>query len=690
MKDHVYIDFETQSTVGINDPSYLTHNTTRVLVCGYSIDNGPVKLWVNPLAKPPQEVVEIFNLDTRPAGKLAAELKALEQRKTFVAHNGEMFDGALARRFFALENTARWVDTMHLCKLNGLPASLKHACKRLGLDAKQDNDAVMTFTKAKIRHDAVVYPSPPLAVWKQLLNYAKQDVKILRQLHETLLDVFDLEEAERLIIQSSQLVNARGYKVDREFARTLLDRWADIGINARERMRTITKGKLTGDDIRSPAKIKAWIEETHSVLLPSVDKRAIDEILDSASAMSKRYPKPVVELLQLRRDANRNSAGKTAAFFDWVDREGFVKHGFKYFGAQKTGRYSGHGVQPHNFTRGNGDINVSRFKTADQLTLKELDNEAKRLKISTADILATLARNCIVPSNPKCVFGIVDYAAIEARCVAWMANASELVDAFNEGADVYCLFASEHLFKRLITKKDKPERQAAKQVVLGCGYQMGAPKFALTCEAFKIDLASVGLNAAMCVKAYRDAYPQIKTLWHDMQSAAMNAVKHPGSEFTAGRCVFVSNGEHLANVLPSGRCLRYWFPEIRLEFPTAFDSKHALPVIYYRNPYGQEETLYGGKLLENASQGSCRDILASKMVVGHSEGFDIPLHVHDEIVCELKKSTDVHRMAQLMSETEGFWYEDFPLEVEGFTASRYTKAPYDDSLHVRYRNGRKV
>jgi DNA polymerase len=330
---------------------------------------------------------------------------------------------------------------------------------------------------------------------------------------------------------------------------------------------------------------------------------------------------------------------------------------------------------------------------ASDVTYASISHEAKRLKISMADILSTITRNAVVPESDDYVFGIADYASVEAVGTAWLAGCESLLDAFRNGRDVYCEFGSEHLFNRTITKADKAERFAAKTTVLGCQYQMGAQKFATVCEGYGIDLSAVGLSARTAVETYRKAHPEIVQLWKNLNDAALRAVRKPGGTFDASMVTFESNGEHLAVVLPSGRVLRYWLPEIRMEVPTAFDSPKAMPVLYYRSTRGFDATLYGGKLAENIVQGFTRDILASKLVIGIDAGFRVPLHVHDEGVFELKKknqAAELAKMCALMSETSGFWYEDFPLTVEGFTAPRYSKIHYPSSVEAVYRNGKKV
>ena len=70
----------------------------------------------------------------------------------------------------------------------------------------------------------------------------------------------------------------------------------------------------------------------------------------------------------------------------------------------------------------------------------------------------------------------VDTSQIEARINAMLSGQKDLVDAFREGRDVYCEFATV-IYGRQITKADKVERFVGKTAVLSLGYGSGAAAF---------------------------------------------------------------------------------------------------------------------------------------------------------------------------------------------------------------------
>lgn len=65
------------------------------------------------------------------------------------------------------------------------------------------------------------------------------------------------------------------------------------------------------------------------------------------------------------------------------------------------------------------------------------------------------------------VFIDSDSSQIEARTLAWLAGQDDLVTAFANGEDVYCIMASG-IYGRDITKAEPTERFVGKTVILGC------------------------------------------------------------------------------------------------------------------------------------------------------------------------------------------------------------------------------
>ncbi|HBI92811.1 MAG TPA: hypothetical protein DDY58_10540, partial [Terrisporobacter glycolicus] len=82
---------------------------------------------------------------------------------------------------------------------------------------------------------------------------------------------------------------------------------------------------------------------------------------------------------------------------------------------------------------------------------------------------------------------------------------------------------------------------------------------------------------------------------------------------------------------------------------------------------------YGPKLVENIVQGISRDILAYAMLNIRNEGGDIVMHVHDEVVVEVKKDEKtVDEICDIMTIVPP-WAKKLPLRAEGYKCDFYKK-----------------
>jgi DNA polymerase len=267
-----------------------------------------------------------------------------------------------------------------------------------------------------------------------------------------------------------------------------------------------------------------------------------------------------------------------------------------------------------------------------------------------------------------------DYAAIEARGVAWLAGADKLVHQFATGGKVY-----EYMAGQIVNRppeeigKDSQERQLGKTVILGAGYGMGAPKFQLTCE--NQGMAVTAEMAERSIQAYRETFPQIPRLWYGLENAAKSAIESPGKEFKYRLVAYVVRDGWLLCRLPSGRVLYYANPRIEpkktswgeMKDVIVYDAVHPLT-----KQWGPEST-WGGKLTENCVQAICLDLIAGAMLCLEHNGLDVILTVHDEVVCEVDEDkADEARMLDLMCRVPE-WAKGFPIAAEAKTSRRYGK-----------------
>lgn len=698
--DPVFMDVETQSTADIRKvggKAYIRDSSTRLLSAVFR-RNGFNVVWV-PHGRAPHDfdLVSIPNAQEVWCGDEVPFVVQgwIMDGCTFVAHNAEGFDAEFWDRH--VKHPVPWFDTMHLCRLAGLPAGLDAASKAVGGNGKSDSDAMLLLSKAKAVGTAVRYPVGTAALWKTLIEYNIDDVLQLEHLYRYLSRI-TITPFEREVLQLNARINARGVCIDLPFARKLRDAWATAKNESTDRVAAMTGGELDDTNIASAPQVKKYLK-TLGIVLESLDKRTVDQLLERPEKFMDADSTPAqlaLALLAERQQAVRSTVGKLDRLFRVVDEDGAVRSCIVYHGAH-TGRFSGRDLQPHNFPRGTSfeqsrlipDVSLDAAK----LVSSELQAKAKTPKHaregSIANVLATLTRS-VIRARPGCKLVVADFAAVEARGIAWVARCNAMLELFADAkSDVYCDMASK-LFGRHITPKDKDERFIGKQIVLGCGYSMAAEKFDAGCKVYLVDLAASGTTAVECVDAYRKGYPEIPAVWRAYNKAARLAVEHNKAS-VAGRCLFEMQGSWLCIALPSGRVLRYRNARIVVKPPKYDLTGPPRPGVVYDTPHGYPKDLYGGILAENIVQAVCRDALCHCLVQLDTR-HDCVLHVHDEGVFEVDErnaETALHDVARVMS-TAPEWARGFPLAVEGFTCTHYTKYPAASEYHAKYINGAQV
>jgi DNA polymerase len=643
-------------------------------------------------------VNEISLGPTVPQWLLTAEHRA----ERWIGHNCYNFDAPFLVHHYGLK--PRWYDTLPAARASGLPGGLDALGKALGDDGKDETGKkiMRLLCQAKRRADGTfVYPVGTPPMWKNLLIYNLRDVELTEKVYK---EVEGREEPD--VVQVDQAINERGVCVDTDWLTALLRLWKGLEHHGGDRLAVLTGGALTRANAASIPQVKKWLER-QGLHLESLNRKSLEafyedpgEVLGEAADNAAL----VVEVLKLRQSLTRAMKGKLETIAESLDpaethpraRDWSVYHG------AHTGRFTSRRIQLHNMSRGIPiDVRavIERImalpRTDPQWTEQAIGivkGEAAHADID--DALATLVRP-VFCASPGMVLGIVDYGAVEARGVAWLAGEEWLLEAFNDPTrDVYCEFGSR-IFGRTITKKDKAERTIAKVCVLGMGYGMGKDKFALYAKQSGIDLAVHGLTAEGLVAQYRDSCPAIVRLWREVGKQAERAVRHGTGICCGGRVQFHHDGHHLYLTLPSGRAIRYRSCRIERRVPAYCALLGLAPfekdTLVYRTPRAYDATLYGAKLVENAVQGFCRDFLTDSLVKLEATAFKPVLHVHDEVVTEIPETMaaqGLEVMCEIMS-TPPAWADGFPLRVEGFSCPRYVKSPWKGvSVERDYINGK--
>ena len=302
--------------------------------------------------------------------------------------------------------------------------------------------------------------------------------------------------------------------------------------------------------------------------------------------------------------------------------------------------------------------------------LRSGDTDAiEMIYVHPLDVLSQLIRTAFVPRD-GCRFMVADFSAIEARIIAWLAGEKWRMDVFADGGDIYCASASK-MFGVPVEKHgiNGHLRQKGKIAELALGYQgsIGALK---AMGADKLGLSDEELQEI--VNSWRKASPRIKQLWYDVDAAALEAVRecravtlHHGVAFSYRKGILFLR-------LPWGRKLAYARPKIEVE--PEF-NREGLTYEGSEQTSGRWTRLrtYGGKLVENIVQAIARDCLAAAMTRLEAEGYQIVMHIHDEVVIECPADAcDLDNVCQIMGRPID-WAPGLILTADGYVTDYYKK-----------------
>ncbi len=220
-------------------------------------------------------------------------------------------------------------------------------------------------------------------------------------------------------------------------------------------------------------------------------------------------------------------------------------------------------------------------------------------------------------------------------------------------------------------------------IVHNCGFSMGAEKFLATCIGYGMDVSPE--LASKAVKAYREKYSKVPTMWKNYENAAIDAVITCEPQY-ANKVTWEYNKKRdvLYCILPSGRSLSYVSPRIEQRDMTFFDRKTNkmktvkkpsltyLTVSSVGNQWVRNHT-YGGHLTENIAQAIARDCLVEGLFRLEKKKYLTIMTVHDEVVAQVPEGYgSVEELESLLSISPD-WAPDLPIKAEGWRAKRYRK-----------------
>ena len=536
----------------------------------------------------------------------------------------------------------------------GLPLSLQGVGAVLGLEKQkmeEGKDLIRYFcvpckpTKTN-RERTRNLPADSPDKWSVFKEYNKRDVETEMAIKNRL-SKFPVPDFVWDEYQLDQEINDRGIMVDMPFVREAIR----IDGISREKLITDMKGLTELENPNSVAQMKEWLSE-RGLEVESLGKKDVKAMLSDTEG-------EVNEALSLRLQVSKTSVKKYQAMEDAVCADDRARGMFQFYGANRTGRFSGRIIQLQNLKRNEmADLDEARelIRSGDTRTLSLLYDDIP-------DVLSQLIRTAFIPMPGK-MFYVADFSAIEARVLAWLAGEQWVLDVFASGGDIYCETASR-MFGVPVVKHgiNGDLRQKGKQATLSCGYAggVGALKAMGAIEAgMKED------ELQPLVDAWRTANPNIVKLWWNVDKAVKKAVKEKTVQSVNGIRFACSSGM-LFITLPSGRNLCYVKPRIE-------ENRFGGDGVTYEGIGATKKweriESFGGRWVENIIQGIARDILLNSMKT--LRDMRIVAHVHDELIIEADPETSLEEICRQMAIVPE-WAEGLILRADGYKCEFYKK-----------------
>lgn len=640
------IDIETYSDVQLPKTGvyrYCESDNFEILLFAYSVDSQPV------------QVVDLACGESIPEEIIAA----LEDDTVIKWAFNAAFERICLSRFLGYPtgtylSPESWRCSMIWAATMGLPLSLEGVGAVLGLEKQkltEGKDLIKYFcqpcaaTKAnggRTRNRPFHAPDK----WEAFKRYNIRDVETEMGIQHKLRK-FPVPDEVWEEYHIDQEINDRGVRLDME----LVQQAIAMDTRSREELTAVMKDMTALENPNSVQQMKQWLSD-NGIETDSLDKKAVAELLKDA-------PDNLADVLTLRQQLAKSSVRKYQAMEKTVCSDGRARGMFQFYGANRTGRFSGRNIQLQNLPQNHlPDLSEARG------LVKGGDFDGVELLYEDVpDTLSQLIRTAFIPRE-NTLFYVADFSAIEARVIAWFAGESWRQQVFEKGGDIYCASASQ-MFKVPVEKHgiNGHLRQKGKiaELALGYGGSVGALK---AMGALDMGLSEDELPAL--VDAWRQANPRIVEFWWAVDRAVMEAVKYKHTTTDYGLTFSCKSGM-LFITLPSGRKLAYVKPKIGT-------NKFGGSCITYEGVGGTKKwerlDSYGPKFVENIVQATARDILCYAMKT--LRYCSIVMHIHDELVIEADPKVSLDTICEQMARTPP-WAKGLLLRADGYTTPFYKK-----------------
>ena len=656
------IDIETYSDILLQKSGvyrYCESPNFEILLFGYSADSGPVQ--VVDLAcgeKIPADVLDALTDDavTKWAFNASFERVCLSRYLRDLGISLDSFHDKhpLSQEVARFLNPESWRCSMVWAATMGLPLSLEGVGAVLGLEKQkltEGKELIKFFCQpcAPTKTNGQRTRNRPFHApdkWDAFKRYNLRDVETEMGIQQRLAK-FPVSDQVWEEYHIDQEINDRGVRLDMELVRSAID----MDTRSRHELTTAMKRMTALENPNSVQQMKQWLSD-NGMETKSLDKKVVAELL-------KEAPAELREVLSLRQQLAKSSVRKYQAMENTVCSDSRARGMLQFFGAARTGRFSGRNIQLQNLPQNH----LPDLAEARALVRAGDFDAVKLLYEDVPDTLSQLIRTAFIPKDGA-QFLVADFSAIEARVIAWYAGETWRQRVFEQGGDIYCASASQ-MFKVPVEKHgiNGHLRQKGKiaELALGYGGSVGALK---AMGAIEMGLTEDELPPL--VDAWRQSNPRIVEFWWAVDRAVMEAVRYKHTTSSYG-LTFSCRSGMLFITLPSGRNLAYVKPKVGT-------NKFGGECITYEGVGATKKwerlDSYGPKFVENIVQATARDILCYAMRTLRC--CSIVMHIHDELVIEADPRMSLDAVCEQMGRTPP-WAKSLLLRADGYTTPFYKK-----------------
>jgi len=659
-----HIDYETYSAadlVNVGSWRYAFTDTTEILCMAIAHGSDEPVLWLPAPYRP---------ADYDPSSADALLNRLVNSDEPVYAHNvGFEFPitEALWGKTTGLPKIAvhRWRCTAAMARKAALPHSLAKVAAKLGLAQQKDSKGSALIRKFSIpqKDGRRIKPKDDPEAFKSFCDYCVQDVRVEQEIHQKL-KAFELTGFQLEVFQADLLLNQRGIPINLDAVRNAKKIVEEASTEA------VTEFKaLTGLDPTQVIAFREWLAQ-RGLDVPDLRAETIDELLDSDELDADG---DAGRALELRRRVSFAATRKLDAFEAYAGpHDNKVRGILTYYGAVRTGRWSSSGPQIQNSKRPPKHLENHTDAIYADIKRGASHEELGLIYGNPIECVASCIRHFVDDGKPMLN---ADYSAIEARVLAWLAGEQWRIEVFKTHGKIYEASIAQMLGIPL-ESVTKDLRQKGKLVELSCGFggsigalmKMGADKLGLPKEAMQ-----------NLIDSWRQANPQIKSLWPKMEFAARSAIANPGQKYGVNGkvqlfCARTAGLNYLFVRLPSGRCLAY--PEPKVENVMASWGEPTEAVTFFgqfrgKQAWGRVQT-YGADMVQSVTQAVAADLMANGLVQCQRAGYEINALIHDEALAYLKDGQDIETFCNLLT-TLPEWAEGLPLKAEGGIIQYYRK-----------------